>query len=84
MLVVNLSTPEGLTAEYRLKEPRAWNGNGARKFGASRHVPDDPGNLERLLLELTRMPTARAFSHRIEGQLLRESGGALHAEFFAF
>ena len=39
MLVVNLSTPEGLTAESRLKEPRAWNGNGARKFDASRHVP---------------------------------------------
>ena len=39
MLVVNLSTPEGLTAEYRLKEPRAWNGNGARKFGSIGHVP---------------------------------------------
>src|SRR5712675_1948671 len=26
MLVVNLPTPEGGTAEYRLKESRTWNG----------------------------------------------------------
>jgi ribosomal protein L15 len=33
MLVVNRPTPEG-----RLKEPRAWNRNGARKFGSIGHV----------------------------------------------
>jgi hypothetical protein len=38
MLVVNLPTPEGRTAEYRLMELRTWNGNGARKFGSIGHV----------------------------------------------
>lgn len=46
MLVVNLPTPEGRTAEYRLKKPRAWNGNGARKFDrialAAAHIVADP------------------------------------------
>jgi uncharacterized protein DUF993 len=56
MFVVNLPTPEGRTAEYRLKEPRAWNGNGARKFDriavAVAHIVADPSKAVELRLTL--------------------------------
>src|SRR5215467_4080526 len=70
MLVVNLPMPEGRTAEYRLKEPRAWNGQRRASSAVSGMSPDDLGNPERLLLELTHANSA-CISHRIGGQLLR-------------
>jgi hypothetical protein len=45
MLVVNLPTPEGRTAEYRLKKPRAWHSNGCefdRIALAAAHIVADP------------------------------------------
>src|ERR1700739_4835229 len=46
MPVLNLPPAEGGLAPYRLREPRVWNGDGARKFDrialAAAHIVADP------------------------------------------